>query len=55
VSFFISFGQHWFEVYFVQDKYCYACLFSKAIVLGNLLAAFHPKPVLVSVDEVGIL
>jgi hypothetical protein len=44
-----------FEVYFVRDKYCYSCLFSEAIGLRNLLPAFHPKPVLVSVNEMGLL
>jgi hypothetical protein len=36
---------------FVQDKYCYSCLFWGAIGLVNLLPAFQPKPVLVSVNE----
>jgi hypothetical protein len=54
VSFFILFYQCKFEVYFVQDKYWYSCLFSGAIGLVNLLLAFYPKPVLVSVDEMGL-
>jgi hypothetical protein len=49
------FDQCKFEVYFVQGKYCYSCLFSGAIVLVNLLPAFHPKPVLVFVDGMGLL
>jgi hypothetical protein len=44
-----------FEVYFVRDKYRYSCLFLGAIGLVNLLPPFHPKPVLVSVNEVGLL
>jgi hypothetical protein len=51
MSFFILFDQCKVEVYFVQDKYCYSCLFLGAIGLVNLLQAFHPKPVLISVDE----
>jgi hypothetical protein len=43
------------EVYFVRDKYCYSCLFSGAIGLVNLLPAFHPKPMLISVSEMGLL
>jgi hypothetical protein len=31
-----------------------AC-FGGAIVLVNLLPAFHPKPMLISVDEMGLL
>jgi hypothetical protein len=53
VSFFISFDQYEFEAYFVQDKYCYPCLFWGAIGLVNL-PSFQPKPVLVSVDEMGL-
>jgi hypothetical protein len=34
---------------------CYPCLFSGAIGLVNLLLAFHPQPVLVSVNEIGLL
>jgi hypothetical protein len=49
-----SFDQCKFEVYFVQGKYCYSCLFWGAIGLVNL-PAFHPKPVLVSVNEMGLL
>jgi hypothetical protein len=44
-----------FEVCFVRDKYCYPCLFLGAIGLVNLLPAFRPQPVLVSVDEMGLL
>jgi hypothetical protein len=55
VSFFSSFEQCKFEVYFIWDKYCYSCLFSGAVGLVNLLPSFHPKPVLVSVNEVGLL
>jgi hypothetical protein len=51
---FILFDQCKFEVYFVWDKYCYFCLFSRAIDLVNL-PDFHPKPVFVSVNEVGLL
>jgi hypothetical protein len=43
------------EVYFVQDKYGYPCLFSGTIGLVNLLLAFHSQPVLVSVNEIGLL
>jgi hypothetical protein len=53
--FFISFYQCMFEVYFVRDKYCNSCLFSGAIGLVNLLPAFHPKPMLISVAEMGLL
>jgi hypothetical protein len=35
-----------FEVYFVQDNYCYSYLFWWAIDLVNFLPAFHPKPCL---------
>jgi hypothetical protein len=31
------------------------CLFTGAIGLVNLLPAFHSQPVLISVDEVGLL
>jgi hypothetical protein len=55
VSFFISFDQSRFEVYFVQDKYYYLCLFSGTIGLENIPPAFHSQPVLISVDEVGLL
>jgi hypothetical protein len=51
MSFFISFHQCKFEIYFVRCKYCYSCLFSRAIDLVNLLPAFHHKPVFVSVNE----
>jgi hypothetical protein len=54
MSFFISFHQCKFEVYFVQDKFCYLCLFSGAICLVEL-PAFHSQPVLISVSEVGLL
>jgi hypothetical protein len=54
MSFFISIDQCRFEVYFLQDKYCYSCLFSGAIGLVNLLPAFHPKPMLISIDEIGL-
>jgi hypothetical protein len=40
---------------FTLSKYCYSCLFSGAIGLVNLLPAFHPKPVLIFVDEMGLL
>jgi uncharacterized membrane protein len=50
VSFFIFFDQWKFDVYFIQDKYCYPCLFTGAIGLVNLLPAFFPQPVLISVD-----
>jgi hypothetical protein len=53
--FFFSFDQWKFEVYFVWDKYCYYCLFSGAVGLVNLLPVFHPKPVLVSANEIGLL
>jgi hypothetical protein len=33
----------------------YLCLFLEAIGLVNLLPAFHPKPVLISVGEMGLL
>jgi hypothetical protein len=52
MSFFISFDQCWFEVYFVRDKYCYSCLFLGANGLINLISAFHPKPVIFSVNEI---
>jgi hypothetical protein len=39
------------EVYFVQDKYCYSCLFSGVIDMVNILPAIHCKPVLISVNE----
>jgi hypothetical protein len=55
MSYFISFDQCRFEVYFVRDKYCFSCLFSGAIGLVNLLPAFYPKPMLISVGEVGLL
>jgi hypothetical protein len=55
VTFFILFDQCKFKVYFVRDKYCYSCLFWGTIGLVNLLPAFHPKPVLVSVNEMGLL
>jgi hypothetical protein len=53
MSFFISFDQCRFEVYFVRDEYCYSCLFWRAIGLVNL-PAFHPKPMLISVGEMGL-
>jgi hypothetical protein len=37
-----------------EIKYCYFCLFSGAIGLVNLIPAFHPNPVLVSVGEMGL-
>jgi hypothetical protein len=55
VSFFVSFDQCRFEVYFVWDTYCYSCLFWGAINLLNFLPAFLPKPVFVSVDEMCLL
>jgi hypothetical protein len=57
MSFFISFDQCRFEVYFARDKHCYSCLFSggMGIALVKLLPAFHPKPVLVSVDDMCLL
>jgi hypothetical protein len=55
LSFFITFDQCKFEVYFVQDKYCYSCLFSGAVGFVNLLPAFHPKPVFISIKKVGLL
>jgi hypothetical protein len=55
MSFFTLFDQCRFEVYFVRDKYCYSCLFSGAIALINLLPAFHPKPMLISIGEMGLL
>jgi hypothetical protein len=55
MSFFILFDECRFEVSFVRDKYCYSCLFSGAIGMVNILPAFHPKPVLFSVDEMGLL
>jgi hypothetical protein len=45
---------HLIKFYFVLDKYCFSCLFSGAIGLVKLLPASHPKPVLVSVDELGL-
>jgi hypothetical protein len=54
MSFFMSFDQCRFEVYFVRDKYCYSCLFSGAIGLVNLLPAFRPKPMFISVGEMGL-
>jgi hypothetical protein len=36
-------------------KYCYPCLFSETIGLVNLLPAFHSQPVLISIDEMGLL
>jgi hypothetical protein len=42
-----------FEVYFVQVKYCYPCLFSGTIGLVDLLPAFHSQSVFISVNEVG--
>jgi hypothetical protein len=50
-----QFDQCRFEVYFVRDKYCYSCLFSGAMGLVSLLPAFHLKPVLTSVGEMGLL
>jgi hypothetical protein len=55
MSFFVSFDQCRFEVYFVRYKYCYSCLFSGTIGFVNLLPAFHPKPILISVDEIGVM
>jgi hypothetical protein len=55
VSFFISFDQCKFDIYFVRDKYGYPGLFSGATGMVNLLLAFHPQPVLVSVDDMGLL
>jgi hypothetical protein len=37
------------------SKYCSSCLFSGAIGLVNLLPAFHPKPMLISVSPMGLL
>jgi hypothetical protein len=54
VSFFISFDQYKFEVYFVWYKYCYSCLYLGAIGLVNL-PAFHPKPVFISVNKMSLL
>jgi hypothetical protein len=39
----------------LSDTYCYSCLISGAIGLVNLLPAFHPKPMLISVSEMGLL
>jgi hypothetical protein len=33
----------------------YSCLFSGAIGLVNLLPAFQPKPVFISINEMGLL
>jgi hypothetical protein len=55
MSFFILLDQSRFEVYFVQEKYYYSCLLSGTTGSINLLPAFHPKPVLISVDEMGLL
>jgi hypothetical protein len=41
MSFFVSFDPCEFEVYFVQDKYCYSCLFLGTSGLVNL-PAIHP-------------
>jgi hypothetical protein len=46
VSFFISFGQCKFEIYFSWYKYCYSCPFLVAIDLVNLLPTFYSKPCL---------
>jgi hypothetical protein len=51
----ISFDQCRFEVYFVWGKYCYPCLFLGKFCLVNLFPAFHSQPVLISVNEVGLL
>jgi hypothetical protein len=51
---YLLFDQCKFEVYFVQHKYCYSWLFSGAIGFVNLLPAFHPTPVLVSVIVMGL-
>jgi hypothetical protein len=51
----VLFNQCTLEVCIVSDKYCYSCLFSGTTGLVNLLWAFHPKPVLVSVNEMGLL
>jgi hypothetical protein len=44
-----------FEVYFIWDRYCYPCLFTGTTGLVGLLSAFPSQPVLVSVNEVGLL
>jgi hypothetical protein len=36
-------------------KNCYSCLFWGAVDLVNLLPAFHPKPVFISVNNMGLL
>jgi hypothetical protein len=41
--------------YFVQYKYCYSCLLSGAIGLVNLLSAFHPMLMFISVSTIGLL
>jgi hypothetical protein len=40
VSLFISFDQRTFEIYFVQDKYCYPCLFFGDDWLGKSSSRF---------------
>jgi hypothetical protein len=52
VSVFISFDQCKFEVYFSEVSIATPACFGGAIGLVNL-PAFHPKPVLVSVSEMG--
>jgi hypothetical protein len=55
MSSFVLFDQCKFEIYFVWYKYCYFCLFSGAISLVNHLSVFHPKPLFISVNNVGLL
>jgi hypothetical protein len=51
----ISFDQCRFEVYFVQDKYATPACFGGGTGLVNILPAFHPKPMLISVSVMGLL
>jgi hypothetical protein len=52
--FFLSFDQCKFEIYFFLDKLLLLPVF-RAIGLVNILLAFHPKPLLVSINEMDLL
>jgi hypothetical protein len=55
MSFFISFDQCRFEVYFVRDKYCYSCLFLGAIGLVNLNRIFSKKEIQIAKKHMKML
>jgi hypothetical protein len=55
LSFFVSFDPYNFDISYIRYKYFYSCLFSGGIGSVNLLPAFHPKSVFISVNKMGLL